>query len=135
MPEFHAVHMCNHSNMWCVFVALMKLNDGDQSALQVLAAILISILWGLMVVFPFVQVSDREFPLVSVTLLAHVLTTDVHAFVLGCNVVDPLLQSIPKIWCSINGLWLLTRLGLAKNCPKQIKNSYQQCLECAQYHY
>ena len=39
------------------FVALMKLNDGDQSVLQVTAAILITILWGLMVVFPFIQVS------------------------------------------------------------------------------
>ena len=48
-----------------VFVALMKLNDEDQSVLQVTAASLITILWGLMVVFPFVQVSellDHEVP-------------------------------------------------------------------------
>ena len=38
-------------------VAFMKLDDDKQSVLQVTAAILITILWGLMVVFPFIQVS------------------------------------------------------------------------------
>ena len=43
----------------CVcIVALMKLNDYDQTVLQVTAASLITILWGLMVVFPFLQVSE-----------------------------------------------------------------------------
>lgn len=41
----------------CMYVALMKLNDDDQNALQVIAAILNAILWGLVVVFPFIQVS------------------------------------------------------------------------------
>ena len=45
--------------LMCVcIVALMKLNDYDQTVLQVTAASLITILWGLMVVFPFIQVSE-----------------------------------------------------------------------------
>ena len=35
----------------------MKLDDDNQNVLQVTVAILITILWGLMVVFPFLQVS------------------------------------------------------------------------------
>ena len=45
------------SNSLLCNVALMKLDDDDQSVLQVIVAILITILWGLMVVFPFIQVS------------------------------------------------------------------------------
>ena len=43
------------------FVALMKLNDENQSVLQVTAASLITVLWGLMVVFPFIQVSELPY--------------------------------------------------------------------------
>ena len=43
-----------------MYVALTKLSDDKQSVLQVMAAILITILWGLMVVFPFIQVSKLD---------------------------------------------------------------------------
>ena len=56
-PHTYRSKLCDRGVNTFLCVALMKLNDDDLNALQVLAAIFNAFLWGLMVVLPFVQVS------------------------------------------------------------------------------
>jgi len=57
----------------------MKLNDDDQNGIQTTAAILNAFLWGLVVVFPFIQVSelDSKYPLshsdLIITLMLYIV--------------------------------------------------------------